>query len=82
MSYARFGPDSDVYVYSSECGYVCSWCTLQTEPDPEYDDHFVTKSASEMIQHLEQHRAAGHKVPDYTIKELQEEPAEDEPSHD
>jgi hypothetical protein len=56
MSYTRFGPSSDVYVYSDVGGYVaCCGCIL----GDKWDFHSVT----EIVAHMAEHQAAGHKVP-------------------
>lgn len=58
MSWTRFASDSDVYVFENNGGYIeCCGCRL-VRPDP------MVNTVEEMLQHLEQHRAAGHKVPD------------------
>lgn len=65
MSYARWGVDgSDVYVYASTGGgYVCCDCLRWWASG-------WTKTALEMVEHLEQDRAAGLTVPDYTLERL------------
>jgi hypothetical protein len=62
MSYARFGPDSDVHVirtagapYSSVPAWACINCYLGKD--------FETTEPDAMIEHLRCHNAAGHKVP-------------------
>lgn len=70
MSYARFGQESDVYVFSDGDRLHCVWCRLcrafESAVYAEYPD---------MIAHLEEHRAAGHKVPDYALERLRQEGA-------
>ena len=56
MSYARWGPDSDVYVYESD-GWECCGCELIHHGT----DCFATLSA--LSDHLKEHEKAGHKVP-------------------
>ena len=75
MSYARLGPDSDVYVVRSTEGLECLACALD---DPELDPtpDRIFSSSSSMVAHLRQHKAAGHKVPlqaciDLAIDELE-----------
>ena len=68
MSYARLGPESDVYVYD-DCDegltcWNCSFCQQDT------DEHYLVKSANEMILHLEEHLKSGHKVPAYAFESL------------
>ena len=63
MSYCRFAWDgSDVYVFESSQGIECCGCRL--------GETFVTSMPEEMIQHLAQHRRAGHYVPDYAVEGL------------
>jgi hypothetical protein len=67
MAYARFGRDSDVYVYEEASGLICLRCQL----GPGFETKTVTRSA--MIQHLEGHLKAGHKVPVDALNELRSE---------
>ncbi len=56
MSYARFGC-GDVYVFMSTSGHLeCCGCIL--------GDQWSFASTQEMVDHLAEHRAAGHDVPD------------------
>jgi hypothetical protein len=64
VAYARFGEDSDVYVFSTGRGLLCMRCALG--PD------FTAKTTAAMIVHLGDHRTAGHKVPDDAISDLLE----------
>lgn len=67
MAYARFS-DGDVYVFDSiGSGFECCACRL---PGRRW---YTTKSRSEMIKHLMEHRLAGHSVPQGAIDDLQEE---------
>lgn len=73
MPFARWGPDSDVFLFGGVAHpppddvhvIVCCGCLLaRKDPDdwlmsPSLD--FKTKDA--ILAHLEKHRAAGHKVP-------------------
>ncbi len=79
MSYCRWGADSDVYVYATaypdrdnhgRTRYVliCCGCKLL-----DGDTAAERRSEAAMISHLEQHRAAGHKVPAYAIERLLKE---------
>lgn len=70
MSYARFGYDSDVYVFGlSDGGFECCGCRLSeaTLASQRFDDR------QDLLLHLQDHKAAGHKVPPYAITRLQEE---------
>lgn len=87
MSYCRWGPDSDVYVYPAGHGnrdlIVCCGCALRGD-----DDDDVAETPQQMIAHLDRHVAAGHKVPEAAFERLRREaglligrgtPEEDEP---
>lgn len=56
MSYARLGPDSDVYVFESELGIHCHHC-------PMGHDHAVAMSRMRAVLHLLRHVVAGDRVP-------------------
>ena len=70
MAYARFGQDSDVYVYpDTRGGFTCLRC-------PDSAGEFRCATASEMVTHLlTQHRAKGRLVPDEAIEQLRHEAA-------
>jgi hypothetical protein len=74
MAYCRFGPDSDVYLYLStdDCFHCCG-CGLI---GPRLKQDFVTVNHNEILKHLEQHIAAGHKVPPEAVREIEKEAAE------
>jgi hypothetical protein len=75
MAYARFGPDSDVYVFAGGPPWAaleCCDCALVSDP------HFWAKTTDEMIAHLRDHQAAGHKVPEDTFEGLLAERAEND----
>ena len=62
MSYARFS-HADVYVFMNVNGYLdCCGCIL--------GDQYAFHSTDAMIDHLAQHRDAGHDVPDGIEDEL------------
>ena len=68
MSYCRWGPDSDVYLFMAADNQLhCCACRLTT---PGFREDFFTDKYSEMLSHLEQHNSAGHLVPDEAIQEL------------
>lgn len=70
MSYARFGTDSSVYVFLDVSGYFnCCGCRLA--PGVATSTHAPT--TAEMLAHLEEHRAAGHLVPDYCLDGLRDD---------
>jgi hypothetical protein len=71
MSYCRFGPKSDVYVYEDvSFGLRCCGCLLK--PDVFGSENF-NRDASALIQHLRDHIDAGHKVPEWLIGALERE---------
>ena len=66
------GIDSDVYVYGgAEAGMwlVCSGCLLIQDGRGEFN----TVVRQSMLDHLAQHLAAGHKVPEWAIARLTKE---------
>lgn len=66
MSYARFGVDSDVYVFlASDHVLECGGCALAGK-----GGRTVFKSTAEIVVHLQQHREAGGRVPDSCIETL------------
>jgi hypothetical protein len=70
MSYARRGPDSDVYVFQTRSDlYECNFCALRSE-QPGINAHFATALPSVMIEHLLKHRAEGQAVPERAFDAL------------
>lgn len=70
MSYCRWAPDSDVYVYASDNGYVCCACEMVAE-----GNECRLRTRKEMVEHLLCHLGRGDKVPQDAIDRLQEESA-------
>ena len=67
MAFARFGNDSDVYVYEdTRGGYTCEWC-------PGIGHTYRCETAGDMVQHLLEHRSRGDRVPDEALQELRAE---------
>jgi len=66
MAFARFGRDSDVYVYAdTDGGYTCERC-------PKAGESYHCRTAQEMVTHLtELHRGRGDRVPDDAIAALE-----------
>ena len=65
MSYARMGCDgSDVYVYESDSGFICHWCSMHN------GKMWIEDTIEGMIAHLEDHRKNGDTVPDGTFEQL------------
>ena len=58
VAYARFGSDSDVYIFSTGGELMCQDCSL----NPEGTYVFMAKTTADMLVHLDDHREAGHKV--------------------
>jgi hypothetical protein len=56
MSFARFSATSDVYVFAHVDDYVnCCGCALEGDSQ--------LHSPEEVVEHLQKHVEAGHKVP-------------------
>ena len=74
MSYARFGSDSDVYIFAmaikKEGAIVCCECPFMKETDRNWPQF---KGPATMIRHLNKHIKVGHKVPEHTFERLREE---------
>ncbi len=70
MAYCRKGIDSDVYVFQSLVfGHLeCLGCSLSEDVNFGY---FESHSPLEMIEHLLEHRNAGHLVPQRAIERLE-----------
>ncbi|MGL4999441.1 MAG: hypothetical protein ACRC5T_10775 [Cetobacterium sp.] len=86
MSYARFGANnSDVYIFGTHTHLECCGCLLMVEELPaprlgffdievthEYYP-FLANTAREMLDHIIEHRKAGHHVPAYVDARLMKE---------
>ena len=58
MSWCRFGPSSDLYIFDTfEGGVECCGCFLSEDGCP-----FEAASVVEMMAHIRDHVAAGHTV--------------------
>jgi hypothetical protein len=65
MALCRFGSDSDVYVYYSIHGGIEGrGCQLVA------NGMLNVPSEERMLAHLEEHRLAGHRVPDVAFEDL------------
>ena len=78
MSYCRWGPDSDVYVYPSTVAgkpaITCCCCKLTGIADDGMGkDNFDAPDAAAMLTHLDQHIEAGDAVPHQAISWLKME---------
>ena len=83
MAYCRWGADSDVYAFKdvlSGC-YCCMGCGLKgSMPTADAiqgfnrsDADFYAETPEEFLQHLKEHREAGHAVPDGALRRLARE---------
>lgn len=81
MSFVRFAEDSELYIIEHaedathpepfkacwNCGLLgSSWKTTGVH-------HFETTDLDAMLAHVEQHRSAGHRVPDWLEQSLRED---------
>lgn len=66
MSYCRFS-NADAYIYEAEEGFTCCGCRIAES------GMFVCETELEMIEHIAQHRKAGHFVPTYVDDMLRDE---------
>jgi len=75
MSYCRPHEESDLYVVPHCEGYItCYVCRLLSRKARSLKDCCPRfRKRTRVIKHLLAHRKAGHKVPDYAIKLLEEE---------
>ena len=63
MSYSRFW-DNDIYMYSHVEGYVyCAACLLSENSE-------IIKDDEHLFMHIEEHKKAGHKMPDMLYYEI------------
>jgi murein endopeptidase len=76
MSYARWS-EGDVYVFSHvDGGIMCMSCSLMPEEDGCHSS-FTCRFPEEMLKHLQEHKDAGHSVPDSAMKRLEKEAIEE-----
>jgi hypothetical protein len=74
MSYCRWGPDSDVYLFMAADDQLhCCHCGLSL---PGTRTDFVAKDHRDMLSHLVRHVEGGHRIPAEAIATLESE-AED-----
>lgn len=77
VSYCRFGKRSGVYLYPmlfDDGRSCCCACTLHGHRS------LLLPSRLAAVAHLDEHRAAGHQVPEEAYRQLQEEMAREIPS--
>jgi hypothetical protein len=78
VSYCRFG-EADVYIFPHIAGGIeCCACPLHTEGLGSYN--FATQE--EVLDHIAEHRQAGHYVPEFVDEELKKEIADRNSSGD
>jgi len=76
MSYCRFA-DNDAYIYLHVDGFLeCCACRLMGMDDDDWYKNFTTKKISEMLDHIKQHRDAGHHIESYADERLLREQKE------
>jgi hypothetical protein len=64
MAVCRFSDDSDVYVfYSTQGGLECCGCRFLDRADHAVGGYFNAATERDMLEHLQRHKDAGHKVP-------------------
>lgn len=68
MSYCRWGPESDVYIYATVDNGPIVCCGCRFQPVNEHDnypwnDNYETTDPFEMIGHAIDHEFSGDKVP-------------------
>lgn len=89
MSYCRFSPDSDVYLYPGyKASFICSDCKLMRKQESlsfipatfyafrfmnAITNDFITGDRKEILEHLKLHQHVGHKVPKNAIEEIKHE---------
>jgi hypothetical protein len=60
MAYARYGAESDVYVYATAKGWICENCS-------QFSDLVALQ------KHLVDHRSRGDKIPQHAIDVIEAE---------
>lgn len=66
MSYLRF-LEGDAYVFMNVGGWLeCCACFLEKEDWGSFE----ADSTQKMIDHLTEHKKAGHRIPDHVFEEL------------
>ncbi len=78
MSYARFGPGSDLYLIKTLDNWICVCCRLVEKVPtaiPGLDMHGDTELATleKAKSHVGEHIIFGHTVPDYCIQRIEQE---------
>lgn len=75
MSYCRF-MESDAYIFKNLKGeFECCACALMSL---EAYNSFYASTEEEMLEHIAEHRAAEHDIPEFVDEKLKREIAERE----
>lgn len=83
MSYCRFSPTSDVYMYASVYGgYAFHLSNTFHDRHPEIDNSLQAGTRKEAMEIFEKLKEAGAEFPKYAIERLKEEIANEEPEHE
>lgn len=72
MSYSRFGPNSDVYVYAHADGFIeCCMCSLYPHNFDSFDEplNWDYHSIEDIVNHMKEHVKAGDNVPSRLLLE-------------
>ena len=73
MAYARWGKDSDVYVFEHVAGhYECCGCLIVPE-DEDGESYFKCNTPELMWNHLVEHTLRGDRVPQHAFDRLEGE---------
>lgn len=74
MSYARWGEESDVYIFEHVAGYIqCCGCQMTKTSDKELFGFANLKTARKALEHLDAHVANGDKVSPSTFEKIKKE---------
>jgi hypothetical protein len=65
MSYCRFS-EGNVHMYPSQEGMECNLCLLA----PQW---LILRAQRDALEHLLEHKEAGHTVPEHAVDRLEEE---------
>lgn len=81
MSYCRMGPDSAAYIFATKrpagrARIECCGCLLLRDDTGNGYVEFCTYG--DLLRHINEHRAAGHRIPDRVEERIQREIANPE----
>ena len=71
MSYCRWS-EGNVYMFPSGNSIICMCCSLMLGDGFDRED-VILNTVQEALEHLQQHRDAGHDVPDCAFERLRAE---------